>query len=100
MPGHTPGTQAVVLGGRIAFAGDMILGGRLGGALSPGSPGEPYFQADPAANHRDLQVLVDRGVQLFLLGHGGPVTRSAVVAAFRLRGGRMTPLSAGRQRGS
>ncbi len=85
MPGHTQGSIVVLLDDHTAFVGDMIAGGSLGGLLSPRSPGEHLYQADPAENRRNIQTLLDRGVQKFYLGHGGPVTRADVARAFGLR---------------
>jgi glyoxylase-like metal-dependent hydrolase (beta-lactamase superfamily II) len=84
MPGHTAGSLVVVLANHAAFVGDMLLGGSLGGALSPANPSEHYFHADPGANADNLKRLLARGVEKFYLGHGGPVTRDAVIEAFDL----------------
>ena len=83
MPGHTPGSVVVLMSDHTAFVGDMIAGGSLGGLLSPHSPGEHLYQADPAQNRKNIQALLDRGVQKFYLGHGGPVTRADVVRRVR-----------------
>ncbi len=82
MPGHTPGSIVVVLSNHAAFVGDQMLGGWLGGALFPHRPGEHYYQADPAANRRNIGALLAMGVDTFYLGHGGPVSRADVTAAF------------------
>ncbi len=82
MPGHTRGSVVVLLDDKRAFVGDMMLGGSLGGLLFPSSPGEHYYQADPAANRRNIRVLLEQGVTTFFLGHGGPVSRDDVAAAF------------------
>ena len=82
MPGHTAGSIVVVLSDHSAFVGDMMMGGSFGGALSPSSPGEHYYQADPAKNRRNIQALLAMGVEKFYLGHGGPVSRADVIAAF------------------
>jgi hydroxyacylglutathione hydrolase len=79
MPGHTPGSVVVLLANHSAFVGDMMLGGALGGAVFAHSPGEHYYQADPARNRRNIQTLLDMGVETFYLGHGGPVRREDVV---------------------
>jgi glyoxylase-like metal-dependent hydrolase (beta-lactamase superfamily II) len=82
MPGHTRGSVVVVLDNHAAFVGDMMLGGTLGGLLFPGSPGEHYYQADREQNRRNIRALLDQGVATFYLGHGGPVAREDVTAAF------------------
>jgi hydroxyacylglutathione hydrolase len=85
MPGHTPGSVVVLLSNHTAFVGDMIAGGSLGGLISPHSPGEHLYQADPVQNRKNIQRLLDLGVERFYLGHGGPVTRADVAVAFGLK---------------
>ena len=82
MPGHTPGSVVVVMSDHSAFVGDMILGGSFGGQIDPSSPGEHYYQADRAQNRRNIQTLLGMGIEKFYLGHGGPVARADVIAAF------------------
>lgn len=82
MPGHTAGSLVVVMSDHSAFVGDMILGGAFGGAFFPSSPGEHYYQADREQNRRNIRTLLGMGVEKFYLGHGGPVSRADVVAAF------------------
>lgn len=84
MPGHTGGSVVVMLANHSAFVGDDILGGYLGGAISPHSPGLHYFHADNEENVRNIRTLVDAGVETFYLGHGGPVKRADVIEAFDL----------------
>ena len=84
MPGHTPGSAVVLLEDQHALVGDMMMGGYFGGAVLPGLAGEHYFQADLAANHRNIHTLLAQGIQTFHLGHGGPVTRASVLRAFPL----------------
>jgi glyoxylase-like metal-dependent hydrolase (beta-lactamase superfamily II) len=82
VPGHTPGSLVVELADGRAFVGDVMLGGLLGGRLLAGRAGEHYFQADPVRNRRNIADLLRRPIETFYLGHGGPVSRSSVVAAF------------------
>jgi glyoxylase-like metal-dependent hydrolase (beta-lactamase superfamily II) len=82
MPGHTAGSIVVLLGDHSAFVGDMIAGGSLGGAFSPHTPEDHLYQADPVQNRKNIRTLLDLGVTKFYLGHGGPVTRDAVLKAF------------------
>jgi hydroxyacylglutathione hydrolase len=82
MPGHTPGSVVVTLDDKRVFAGDLMLGGSFGGALSPESPGEHYYQADPDRNRANIRKLLQQGVQTFYLGHGGPVAAADVRKAF------------------
>ena len=85
MPGHTPGSVVVLLDDKRAFAGDMVLGGIMGGQFFADHAGEHYFQADLERNHRNIQTLVDEGYRLLYLGHGGPVSRDSVIRGFNLQ---------------
>jgi glyoxylase-like metal-dependent hydrolase (beta-lactamase superfamily II) len=82
MPGHTRGSLVVLLANHSAFVGDELLGGYLAGMLFPHVPGEHYFQADPAANRRNIAALLAMGVETFYLGHGGPVSAGDVARVF------------------
>jgi glyoxylase-like metal-dependent hydrolase (beta-lactamase superfamily II) len=82
MPGHTPGSLVVLLANHAAFVGDEMLGGYLAGMLFPDRPGEHYYQADPAANRRNIAALLSMGVETFYLGHGGPVSAPDVARVF------------------
>ena len=81
-PGHTPGSLVVLLDGRRAVVGDIVLGGYLGGALRPQHAGPHYFQADVPRNEDNIARLLRQGADTFYLGHGGPVARDSVVEGF------------------
>ncbi len=85
MPGHTKGSLVVILGNRTAFVGDMMMGG-LGGLVFPSHPHEHLYEADRAANLRNVEALVRRGIVTFYLGHGGPVSRDDVMREFHIPG--------------
>jgi len=76
MPGHTAGSLVVVLANHAAFVGDMMRGDVFG------APAEHYFHADREQNRKNIATLVQMGVERFYLGHGGPVDRTDVIAAF------------------
>ena len=84
MPGHTPGSVVVLLQDRRAFVGDQMLGGLFGGALMADRAGRHYFHADEAANNRNVAALLAQGVEVFHLGHGGPVTAASARAGLEL----------------
>ncbi len=84
MPGHTPGSIIVSLNGREVFVGDMMRGGSMGGGVNPTQPNEHYFHADRERNRANIKELVDGKVEIFYLGHGGPVRREAVIKQFGL----------------
>jgi hydroxyacylglutathione hydrolase len=82
MPGHTAGSVVVVLGNKTAFVGDMMAGGALGGMFFAHDPTEHYYHADREANLRNIKKMIAMGIETFYLGHGGPVSRADVIAAF------------------
>lgn len=76
VPGHTPGSIAVVLGTE-AFSGDLLKGGLV---LGPAAPSEHIYQTDRLADHRALAALFDRGVTRLYPGHKGPLDAAEVQA--------------------
>lgn len=79
MPGHTRGSLVVFVGRREAIVGDMMLGGIWGGMFHGETAGDHYYQLDPDQNRCNVQALLDAGIETYHLGHGGPVTRDAVL---------------------
>jgi glyoxylase-like metal-dependent hydrolase (beta-lactamase superfamily II) len=75
VPGHTPGSLAVVAGD-VAFVGDMIKGGEV----FTQSPTEHLYQTDRAADHRALAGVIARGPKRLYLGHSGPLDAGDVTA--------------------
>jgi glyoxylase-like metal-dependent hydrolase (beta-lactamase superfamily II) len=82
MPGHTAGSLVLLLDDGRAFAGDLLMGGWLGGALFARRASLPYFVADRAAHRASLRALLALPVHTLYLGHGGPLSRAAVIEAF------------------
>ncbi len=78
VPGHTPGSLAIVLSDGRAFIGDMLAGGYFGGALFAHQASEHYFHGDSARNYQGLRTLLDMGLHTFYIGHGGPLLRDSV----------------------
>jgi hypothetical protein len=72
----------LVAGGKIALVGDLFRGGALAGYLHPWVPKEHFYQDDLALVHRHIHELLERGVQWFVLGHGGPSSAADVANAF------------------
>lgn len=91
MPGHSPGSLVIELDDGRTFVGDMILGGYLGGAFMPTRAGEHYFHADRNRNLQNIRTLLKGSAREFYLGHGGPVSRESVAAAFGEAETRPTP---------
>jgi glyoxylase-like metal-dependent hydrolase (beta-lactamase superfamily II) len=82
-PGHTAGHVVVVVGGgKIAIVGDLFRGGRLGGFVDKTEPMVHFYQDDKAKAHAEIKKLLARGVEWFVLGHGGPSTRAEVADTF------------------
>jgi len=73
-PGHTPGSQVLLLADGDAFMGDLLLGGYLGGAMFSSSPGTHYYHDDRAAAEAQICVVIRAGAKRLYLGHGGPVS--------------------------
>ena len=82
-PGHTAGSLSVLVGGgRIALVGDLFRGGALAGYVHRGEPEEHFYQDDLVAVHQRIRELLARGVEIFVLGHGGPSARADVERVF------------------
>lgn len=72
-PGHTAGSVSILLENGDAIVGDMLMGGRLGGAIMGTRPRIHYFVADFALLQASLaRVLAEQPARL-LVGHGGPL---------------------------
>lgn len=81
--GHTAGAVVVIVGGgKIALVGDLFRGGALAGYVNLGEPKEHFYQEDLQLVHKRIRELLARGVQHFVLGHGGPSTRADVARVF------------------
>jgi hydroxyacylglutathione hydrolase len=81
--GHTGGSVVVIVaGGKVALVGDLFRGGRLAGFVDRTEPMVHFYQDDKARAHEQIRELVRRGVELFVLGHGGPAIRSEVIETF------------------
>ena len=73
MPGHTPGSVALLLGSGEALAGDVVRGGSLGGRLAPSRPVTHYFHDDPVRARGNVRALLHWGARRVYVGHGGPL---------------------------
>jgi glyoxylase-like metal-dependent hydrolase (beta-lactamase superfamily II) len=83
MSGHTGGSLVVLVGGgKVALVGDLFRGGALAGYVHPWSPKEHFYQDDLALAHQRIRELLARGVEWFVLGHGGPSSRADVAREF------------------
>jgi len=83
MSGHTAGSLVVLVGGgKIALVGDLFRGGALAGYVHRSEPKEHFYQDDLQLAHRRIHELLARGVEIFVLGHGGPARRADVERVF------------------
>lgn len=69
VPGHTPGSVAVVLASGDAIVGDMVRGQ----LLRPHAPARHFFHDDCRAAEAHVNRLVQAGSRRFFVGHGGPL---------------------------
>ena len=83
-PGHTAGSISVLLEGGLAIAGDLMVGGYLGGYLFPRRPGYHYFADDVAAVRQSIKKLMDNGATTVFVAHGGPLERQVILARFKI----------------
>jgi glyoxylase-like metal-dependent hydrolase (beta-lactamase superfamily II) len=81
-PGHTPGSISILFEDGRAIAGDLMMGGSLGGAIHPFEPGYHYFAEDLTELRRSIRKLLDRGAKTIYLGHGGPLEAGRVRERF------------------
>jgi glyoxylase-like metal-dependent hydrolase (beta-lactamase superfamily II) len=83
MSGHTAGSVVVVVAnGKVALVGDLFRGGKLAGFVHRSEPMVHFYQDDKALAHQRIRELLARGVEWFVLGHGGPSTRADVQREF------------------
>jgi len=81
-PGHTPGSISILFEDGRAIAGDLMMGGSLGGAVHPFDPGYHYYAEDLGEVRRSIRKLLDRGAKTIYLGHGGPLEAGRVRERF------------------
>src|SRR5262249_7725583 len=79
VPGHTPGSVAVVLATGDAIVGDLLRGGLWNAT----DPERHFFHDDCRAAEAQVRRLVDAGASRLFVGHGGPINAFAAVAYVR-----------------
>lgn len=72
-PGHTGGSVSVRTPGGTMIAGDLLMGGYMGGNLLPHRPAFHYFAEDLDQVRHSLRELLRLEPQEILVGHGGPL---------------------------
>jgi len=79
-PGHTAGSISICFDNGDAIVGDLLMGGRMGGALWASRPGLHYFVSDFAQIATSMDAVLAWRPQRLLVGHGGPLMADAVQA--------------------
>jgi hydroxyacylglutathione hydrolase len=72
-PGHTPGSISLLLPDGVLLAGDLLLGGYLGGHVAPARPGLPYFLDDREQARDSIRRILQLPLTRVYVGHGGPL---------------------------
>ncbi len=75
IPGHTPGSLAVLLDSGEALVGDAVMG-QMMGLLH--RPGKPIVAWELAGNEQSVRRLLERAPHTIYVGHGGPFAAQAV----------------------
>lgn len=74
--GHTAGSVVAILDGAVAFVGDLVRGGFLGGAVAANQPMVHYFHEDRARAHAALRALyADENIVEYWPSHSARLTR-------------------------
>lgn len=81
-PGHTSGSVSMVLASGEIIAGDIWMGGHMGGAVQPQMPRYHYFVEDRAQLHNSMRTLLRLDAHTIYVGHGGPLASRAVAQQF------------------
>jgi glyoxylase-like metal-dependent hydrolase (beta-lactamase superfamily II) len=92
-PGHTPGSISVLFEDGRAIAGDLMMGGALGGLYHADEPGYHYFAENLPELRRSIRKLLDFGAKTIFLGHGGPLEAARVRERFAADFDRLEKLS-------
>jgi glyoxylase-like metal-dependent hydrolase (beta-lactamase superfamily II) len=82
-PGHSAGSISVLLEGGECLAGDLMMGGMLGGYVCVRRPGLPYFLDDREQNIASIRRLLEHPLKLVHVGHGGPLEPAAIRRRFQ-----------------
>ena len=81
-PGHTSGSLSVLTSSGDLIAGDLLIGGCLGGHIASGWPGLPYFLDDLALIRHSIHSILKLSPTRIHVGHGGPLDPARVRRAF------------------
>ena len=78
VPGHTPGSIAVILADGDALVGDMLRGG----IIMSHWPARHFFHDNCPAAEAHIAALVQAGTKRFYVGHSGPIEAGDAVKYF------------------
>ncbi|HEY1786475.1 MAG TPA: MBL fold metallo-hydrolase, partial [Pirellulales bacterium] len=87
-PGHTSGSLSVWLpesgehGAGELIAGDLLMGGGLGGYLGHRRPRLPYFYDDPDVTRESIRRVLSLAPRRVYVGHGGPLAADDIRRTF------------------
>ena len=87
-PGHTAGSLSVWLpecgqdGAGELIAGDLLMGGGLGGLVARHRPRLPYFYDDPDVTLASIKKILAFAPRRVYVGHGGPLDCEDIRRAF------------------
>lgn len=79
VPGHTPGSVAVLLASGDAIVGDLVRGG----TIRSHTPTRHLFHDDCRAAEAHIAALVHAGARRLFVGHGGPLDAEAAARKIR-----------------
>lgn len=79
-PGHTVGSLSIICSNGEAVVGDILMGGHMGGAITPHVPNRHYFVEDAKQNLASLDHVLSLRPTRLHVGHGGPLEASRVAA--------------------
>jgi hydroxyacylglutathione hydrolase len=85
-PGHTPGSVSVWLPTGELIAGDLLMGGYLGGYVLSAVPGYPYFLDDLQQTRQSIRKISELAITKVYVGHGGPLRPDAIRKRFTRNG--------------
>jgi hydroxyacylglutathione hydrolase len=87
-PGHTAGSLSVWLsecgehGAGELIAGDLLMGGGLGGLIAPRRPRLPYFYDDRDVTLASIKKILSLAPRRVYVGHGGPLDAADIRRTF------------------